>query len=106
MAGRSGGLSGAPVLRGDVVKVYRRHYCGRQHRAWHALAVCMFRHAAWISGDGPFAVIGWCGVTTVSLHPDIETAELALETIDATGCGGRCVRRHELVRLDLEQVAA
>jgi len=82
------------------VKVYRDHRCGRQHRAWPALAHCMFPRAAWIAGDGPFAVVVWCGVTSVTLHPAVETAEHALETVGATGCGGRCVRRHELVRLD------
>jgi len=84
------------------VKVYRRHNCGRQHRTWTALAHCMFQRAAWIAGDGPFAVIVRCGVTSVTLHADVETAEHALETVDATGCGGRCVRHHDLVRLELD----
>ena len=84
------------------MKVYRRHNCGRHHRTWTALAHCMFQRAAWIAGDGPFAVIAWCGVTSVTLHPDVGTAELALETVDGTGCGGRCTGRHELVRLDFD----
>jgi len=82
------------------VNVYRDHHCNRQHRTWTALAHCMFPHAAWIAGDGPFAVIVGCGVTSVTLHADVETAEHVLETVDATGCGGRCVRHHDLVRLD------
>lgn len=88
------------------MKVYRRHNCGRQHRAWPALAHCMWRHAAWISGDGPFAVIAWCGVTTVSLHVDVEAAVHALAVVDGTGCGHRCAGRHELVRLDFGRVVA
>jgi hypothetical protein len=84
------------------MKVYRRHYCARHHRTWTALAHCMFQRAAWITGDGPFAVIAWCGCTSVTLHPDAETAEHALEVVDGTGCGGRCVRHHDLVRLDLD----
>ena len=84
------------------MKVYRDHNCGRRHKAWPALARCMFPRAAWIAGDGPFAVHVRCGVTSVTLHPDVETAEHALETVDATGCGGRCVRHHELVRLDFD----
>ena len=60
-------------------KVYVRHRCGRRHRAWPALAHCMLPRAGWIAGDGPFAVIAWCGVTSVTLHPDVEAAEHALE---------------------------
>lgn len=78
------------------------HRCGRGHRAWPALAHCVFRDAAWVSGDGPFAVVVWCGVTHVSLHPDEPTAREELKTIGASGCGGRCTRDHELVRLDLD----
>jgi hypothetical protein len=85
------------------VKVYRDHHCGRQHRTWTALAHCMFQRAAWIAGDGPFAVIAWCGVTSVTLHPDVATAEHALETVDGTGCGGRCVGHHDLVGLELDE---
>jgi len=81
------------------VKVYR-HRCARQHKAWPALARCIFRDAGWIAGDGPFAVIAWCGVSSVTLHPDVETASRSLATIGVTGCGGRCARNHELVRLD------
>ena len=89
-------------LRGAVVKVYRDHHCNRRHRTWTALAHCMFQRAAWIAGDGPFAVIAWCGVSSVTLHPDVGTAERSLATVDATGCGRRCVRHHDLVRLDLD----
>ena len=84
------------------MKVYRRHNCGRHHRTWTALAHCMFQRAAWIAGNGPFAVIAWCGVTSVTLHPDVGTAEHALEVVDGTGCGGRCVRHHDLVRLEFD----
>jgi hypothetical protein len=62
----------------------------------------MFQRAAWIAGNGPFAVLAWCGVTSVTLHADAEAATRALEIVDGTGCGGRCVGRHELVRLDLD----
>jgi len=88
------------------VKVYRDHRCGRQHRAWPALARCIFRGAGWIAGDGPFAVVSGCGVTSVTLHHDAATAARSLATIDATGCGGRCVRHHDLVRLDLDDGTA
>ena len=84
------------------MKVYRLHYCTRHHRTWRALAGCMFPRAAWIAGDGPFAVLAWCGVTSVTLHPDADTATAALAAVTAAGCGGRCTRHHELVRLDLD----
>ncbi|GEN78706.1 hypothetical protein [Actinotalea fermentans] len=84
------------------MKTYRFHYCRRQHRTWRALATCMFPRAAWITGDGPFAVLAWCGVTSVTLHADTDAATRALEIVNASGCGGRCTRDHELVRLDLD----
>ena len=88
------------------MKVYRAHNCGRRHQAWPALARCMWRHAAWISGDGPWAVIAWCGVASVSLHEDPDAADLAIERVDATGCGSQCTGRHELVRLAFGEVTS
>ena len=89
-----------------TARVLSAHRCGRQHRAYPALARCMWPWAGWIAGDGPFAVVSGCGVTSVTLHHDAATAARSLATIDATGCGGRCVRHHELVRLDLDDGTA
>jgi hypothetical protein len=83
------------------VKVIAAHHCGRHHRTFTALANCMLPRACWIVGDGPFAVIAWCGSTSVRLYSDLEAAVRARSSIDASGCGGRCVGHHEVVRLDL-----
>ena len=79
------------------MKTYRRHHCAARHRKFRTLARCMIPKAAWVIGEGPVALIAWCKVPTVSLHPDVETAEESRDFIDATGCGGRCERRHEIV---------
>lgn len=82
------------------MKTYRRHGCTRRHRTYRTLATCMLPTAAWIVGEGPFAVIAWCGTPTVSLHRDESDARQAFDFIDAHGCGGRCTRHHEIVRLE------
>lgn len=83
------------------MKTYRRHRCAKTHRTPRTLATCMFPRALWIMGDGPYALLAWCGQLTVTLHPTRERAEAAQHLLDKTGCGGRCTNRHEVVALDL-----
>ena len=73
--------------------------CTRAHGDWHALAGCLFPTAEWIAGEGPFAVLAWCRVLTVTLHPTRADADASREWIDRCGCGGRCHRAHDVVRL-------
>ena len=82
------------------MKTYRRHNCERRHRTLRTLARCMFPKAAWVVGEGPYAVLAWCRVLTVSLHPDLDAARGSLDFIDSYHCGGRCSRRHEVVVLE------
>jgi hypothetical protein len=81
------------------MKVYRRHYCDRTHRTYRTLAKCIWRRAEWIAGDGPYATLAHCRVLTVELHTTEAAARQALARIDEWGCGGRCYRDHDLVRL-------
>jgi hypothetical protein len=82
------------------VKVYRRHCCERSHRTYRTLAKCIWRRAAWIAGEGPFALLAWCRALTVTLHATHDDALEAKRTIDLSACGGRCTGRHEIIRLD------
>lgn len=82
--------------------IYRRHNCARVHRGYRTFAKCVWPRAIWVMGDGPFAVIAYCRHTTITLHRTVEAAQEALDIIDNTGCGGRCGRRHKLVRLEPE----
>lgn len=70
-----------------------------RHRTLATVAKCLIPGAAWYEGQGPFALIAWCGRAGVSLHADQPKAERDKELIDSTGCGGSCRRRHEIVRL-------
>lgn len=72
------------------MKTYRRHNCTRSHRDVRTLAKCMFRRAAWITGSGPYALLAWCDVLTVTLHATPEDAQPFLDQIDDTGCGHAC----------------
>jgi hypothetical protein len=56
--------------------------------------------AEWTSGDERYASVAYCRVTTVEMYPWITQAERAKRIIDNTGCGGRCVRRHEIIDLE------
>jgi hypothetical protein len=81
------------------MKVYRRHNCTRSHRSARTFMKCAIPKAAWIVGRGDYASIAWCDVPTVELYATQEDAERAKATIDRTGCGGRCQRRHEVVQI-------
>lgn len=69
------------------------------HRTFNKLMRCMIPRAAWVHGEGPVALIAWCNVTTVTLWPSVDDAEKSLAFIDDHGCGARCTRRHEIVRV-------
>ena len=82
------------------MKIYRRHYCTRQHRTDKTLARCIWPKAEWIAGDGPYASVAYCRVLTVELHATADAAREALRIIDGHACGGRCYGRHELIRIE------
>ena len=65
------------------------------------MAKCVWPRAAWIEGDGGFALLARCGVLTVTLWPTPEEAEKAKAMIDHAGCGGHCrgAPGHEIVEL-------
>ena len=83
------------------MKTYTSHRCNKAHRSYRTFMECAIPRAAWVRGDGAFAVIAWCRVPSVELHPDLESAEAAKASIDQSACGGKCVRNHEIVRVVL-----
>lgn len=87
-----------------MVKTYRQHRCSSNHRSARTFLNCAIPRAAWIQGSGDYALIAWCRVPTISLWSNPEDAAPAMSMIAATGCGGRCSGRHELVRIDLAGV--
>jgi hypothetical protein len=70
-----------------------------RHRSYRALAKCVWPRAYWIDGEGPWASVARCGVTTIQLHSTAARAEAAKDLIDSTGCGGHCCRLHDIVHL-------
>ena len=83
------------------MKIYRRHNCERKHRTYRTLVRCMIPRAEWVSGTGEIALIAWCHVPTITLWDNERDAHASKARIDSIGCGGRCRRAHELVRLVL-----
>lgn len=102
-------LTGYQDRTGPPVKLYRFHNCNRHHRSYRTLAKCVWRRAAWISGDGPYALVAYCGETTVTLWSSAEAARtghedgggwcMGKEFIDRYKCGHACIRHHIIVRL-------
>lgn len=80
-------------------KVYRRHYCLRRHQSYRTLARCIWPRAVWVTGQGPYATLAHCRHLSVMLHATLAEAEQSMATIRATGCGGACDGKHELVQL-------
>lgn len=83
----------------DTVTVWRRHNCRAKHRTTKTFMKCAVPRAAWVHGSGEYATVAWCGTPTVMLHGTLEQAVEAKAWIDSTGCGGRCKRRHQIVRV-------
>jgi hypothetical protein len=83
------------------MKTYRRHNCDRRHRSYNTFARCIWgRRAIWVKGEGPYALLAWCRVLSVSLWPTEEDACWSMDFIDRTCCGGFCHGDHEVIRLD------
>ena len=83
------------------MKVYWRHRCTSLHRTPRTFLRCAIRRLEWVHGTGDIALIAWCSVPTITLHETTEAAESVRELIDAGGCGGRCHRQHDIVRIAL-----
>ena len=65
------------------------------------------RHAVWVQGNGPYAVLSYCdGTITISRWAKVEDAIGAKRTIDGSGCGGGCVKVHVIIHFDPENGAA
>jgi len=78
------------------------HRCTTRHRTYRMVAHCRWPHAAWVTGEGRWAVLAHCRALTVTLHPTLERAARAKRLIDTDACGGRCHRDHDLVDLHPE----
>lgn len=70
-------------------------YVAAARRKWPA--------AEWIIGDGRYASVARCDVTTVMLFATPAEAERAKALIDRTGCGHACRGEHEITDLDVYQ---
>lgn len=89
------------ILGENSVKTYRNHNCSRRHKSTRTFLKCAIPNNAWVAGQGHIAVIAWCRIPTVTLWANLEDALQSKSMIDDTACGGRCIRHHELVQVDI-----
>ena len=75
------------------------HGCGRTHGGHQSLAECTWPDAAYVVGDGPFAVLARCDIFTVTLYETSDEARRRKQALDANGCGKTCEGAHELAGL-------
>ncbi|OAV63122.1 hypothetical protein [Enteractinococcus helveticum] len=83
------------------MKIYRKHYCLKQHKTARTFLKCAIPRNAWISGTGNIAVIAWCRVPTITLWGNEVDAYRAKKMIDDSACGGNCNRRHDIVKVEI-----
>lgn len=50
-------------------------------------------------GYGPWALVTWCRYPVFSLHSTREDAEGSKQFVDRFGCGGQCVKQHDIYDL-------
>ena len=55
---------------------------------WRSIAKKRWSKAEWITGNGPYALLAWCRVLTVTLWSSLQEAHRERELIDQIGCGG------------------
>jgi hypothetical protein len=91
------------IQGGAPVQTWRKHRCSREHHTFAAFIRCAIPRAAWVVGEGPFALVAWCRTPSVTLHEDLGSARQAKAGIDATGCGGSCSGNHDIVRIEMPQ---
>lgn len=72
------------------------HGCGRTHRGYQSLAECTWPDAAYVVGDGAYAVLARCDLFIVALYETSAEARRRKRGLDATRCGQMCEGRHEL----------
>jgi len=83
------------------------HGCGRTHHCWQAVAECTWPDAAFVTGDGPFALVARCDMVSIALYETAHEVQRRWKRMDTIGCGRRCEHRHEVVVLDqLAEVSA
>lgn len=75
------------------------HGCGRTHRGYQSLAECTWPDAAYVIGDGPFALLARCDLFTVSLYETDAEARRRKQVFDDRGCGKACEGHHEVAPL-------
>lgn len=75
------------------------HHCGRTHRGFQSLAECIWPDAAYITGDGPYALVAHCDMLSVALYGTAVEAGDARRRLASVGCGRTCKRRHQLAVL-------
>ncbi|MGP4058498.1 hypothetical protein ACTWP6_27360 [Mycobacterium sp. 4D054] len=80
------------------MKIYTRHRCDRNHTTARAFVKCAVPRAS-IVGNGEYATIYWCEYPAAVLLSTDEDA--AVDRLD-DACDGRCVFRHEVIKIDLE----
>lgn len=85
-----------------AVKKYRAHRCFSEHRSTYTWAKCAIPRAVWVQGDGPYALIAWCKVPSVTLWHTYEEALKSKRLIDNDACGSRCRNDHEIAYIDLK----
>ena len=78
------------------MKTYTQHRCNRHHRTYATWAHCTWPRAAWITGDGPYALLARCDTLTVMLFKEETSAQ---ERMSGLQCGHACTGNHEIVRI-------
>ena len=75
------------------------HHCGRTHRGFQSLAECTWHEAAYVIGDGPYALVAHCDMLSVALFETAAEAGQARRRMNTVGCGKTCEGRHQLAVL-------
>lgn len=83
------------------MKRYTKHQCECRHKSVQTFLRCAYPSAAWVVGDGSYAVITYCRTPTITLWPKPDLAQAALTELNALACGGRCTGRHEIVQIEI-----
>ena len=75
------------------------HGCGRTHHGYQSLAECRWPEAAFVTGDGPWALVARCDMVSVALYATRDEARRRRKRLDTVGCGRGCEGQHDVVEV-------
>lgn len=72
--------------------------CKVAHRKYEVMAKCLWPRAVWVTGDGKYALVAYCGQVSVTLWGTHPKALSEMEGLRL--CGHACTGNHRVIDME------